>query len=393
MAKPPLPRLLLRTLYRLQQRIRGQIHNATSKAGKVEEGGILVCLGTLNHVRAFRPVLDRLPTEDITLLVFYGQVHDEMGRQGLDFLKGEAFIPTAGLGADDFLPTALKEAVKHFKPRLLVAMNSAFDSIGQERNIPTLIIRHGLLVDHPAHIQDVKHSHIACLGNLDRDLLEKKASIPSRRLHVTGFSRFDALLGQEFNRKELLHKYELSPSEKHILVVTQPHQNPWDLSPEEAKGFLVSVLKAGVELGKEGQKVCLIIKTHPREDPGFHKGLVEETGSSARVFSDAQASLQEICFLSDVMVTSFSTAGLEALLMNKPLVTVNFGGDKEPIPFHEKGGSLGVISEEELLPALQQALRGKTGKDVEGFLQQALGEQDRGASERIAKLIRSLAGP
>lgn len=352
----------------------------------------MVYLGELNHVRTIHPVLDELKSEDIILVPFRADIKAELRKLGRSYVEGEAFIPISSLGTDDFLPIALQRIVDKLEPKLLIAMNPSFEPIAGRTGIPSLMIRHGMLMDHPAHLHKLQNTHVACLGNHDQDLLHEKSGIPMDRLHITGFSRFDHIsCSQQFSKAEIIKKYGLDPSHKHILLVTQPHQNPWDLTKEEADHLVDAMLSGTVKLVNEGLPVQLLIKTHPRENPSFYFDPILEYKLDVKVFHDQVSSIQELICISDVVVTVSSTAGLEALLLDKPLVTINFSSDPEPIPFQTKGGSLGVNSEQDLVPTLKRALAGEQGPDVEGFINLTLHKQDGRSSERIAKLIRSLA--
>ncbi len=387
-------RTVLRFFYRLQLKARGEVFNLLvpkhEQGSEKDHGPVLVYIGTVNHIRTFAPVMEHLKDLNIVLVAFHRPVQEEMDRFGLEYLKGEAFMPLEALAEKEFLQDTLRQLIRGLSPSLVIAMNNAFDEFVQEFDIPSLVVRHTLLIEQPEHILAILGSHVACIGEHDCDLFSESLEVPRDHLHITGMPRFDSLVSAEFHREEILKKYHLDPEEKYIFLVTQHHDHPWEWSQEETKELLEAIFRAEKKFAEKGKKIRFLVKTHPRANVQFSKKIASDMGSAARIFADRDCKLQELLFISDVVVTAFSTAGLEAILMDKPLVTVNLSKEKELIPYQKKGGSLGVFKEEELVPTLERALAGEKGSDPQGFITYLVYKQDGKASERIAELVRTL---
>ena len=95
------------------------------------------------------------------------------------------------------------------------------------------------------------------------------------------------------------------------------------------------------------------------------------------------------------MITISSTTGLEALIMKKPLITVNFSGKPDAMPYAESGAAIGVYKPEDVRPAIKSVLenkdvREKLAKKAKLFIYEQCYKMDGKASERIVDLIKEI---
>ena len=59
------------------------------------------------------------------------------------------------------------------------------------------------------------------------------------------------------------------------------------------------------------------------------------------------------------MLTINSTAAIEAIILDKPVIVVNLTGEVDIMPYAQSGAALGVYKEEELVSAINDALNDK----------------------------------
>ena len=93
------------------------------------------------------------------------------------------------------------------------------------------------------------------------------------------------------------------------------------------------------------------------------------------------------------MITTFSTSGLEAVVLNKPVITINLTGRPDPVDYAEKGVAIGVYKGKNLYYAINNALY---NEDVRKSLLRERKKYKRDyfldgkASERISNVIESM---
>jgi CDP-glycerol glycerophosphotransferase (TagB/SpsB family) len=99
--------------------------------------------------------------------------------------------------------------------------------------------------------------------------------------------------------------------------------------------------------------------------------------------------LYELIFVSDVVIVPYSTVGIEAMRLRKPVIAMNMMGLHDDDPLINSGMPIVVNSDEEIIPAINQCLdiSSKILDDGELFAQKELGNIDGLSSDRITKLI------
>ena len=105
--------------------------------------------------------------------------------------------------------------------------------------------------------------------------------------------------------------------------------------------------------------------------------------------------LHPLIFISELVIVSHSTVGIEALILDKPLIDVNL----TKMPFYQdyvkEGVALGVRNEEDLLPAIKSILenevvRKKLEKNRQKYVYEHAYKMDGKAAERVTNLIKEM---
>lgn len=115
----------------------------------------------------------------------------------------------------------------------------------------------------------------------------------------------------------------------------------------------------------------------------------------AVVIPHAQHSLAELVPLCDALATAYSTAAFDAMLLGKPVVTVNLTGRPERYPFAASGAAIEIASREEALAKLRAALldaptRTHMQQRQQEFLREHFGPLDGQAAARAAAILVEL---
>jgi CDP-glycerol glycerophosphotransferase (TagB/SpsB family) len=98
----------------------------------------------------------------------------------------------------------------------------------------------------------------------------------------------------------------------------------------------------------------LVIKLHPSEKLEEYReipGMAEQ-----KVIICRDVDLYGLLHASELLMTVHSTVALEAMILDKPVITVNLTGKPDVMPYAESGAALGVYRKEDLAPAINKAL-------------------------------------
>jgi hypothetical protein len=133
---------------------------------------------------------------------------------------------------------------------------------------------------------------------------------PSQRLAVCGMVAADPLFADSGVRK--IPNFS-SDHAIRMLILSTAHER--SQKPELYRHFA----KFMVELVAAAPALCWTVKLHPAEDESFYQSLGETTYQSLHILPRG-TSLTEALAGSDIVGTIYSTAGLEAMIMNRPLI-------------------------------------------------------------------------
>ncbi len=162
-------------------------------------------------------------------------------------------------------------------------------------------------------------SKIALFGGNVKKMLIREGISPDR-LTVTGSSKFDNLIQfkDPFKKDSLKEKFGIPSEKKVVLVLTQWFVEAGVWSKKDREYFVYEIAKACVNL----KDVQLVIKLHPpHEKEADYREILKDLPISPLIYNFQ--SLHEIICISDVVVSVSSTAALEAMALNKPVLIVN----------------------------------------------------------------------
>ncbi len=228
-------------------------------------------------------------------------------------------------------------------------------------------------------------SKIAVAGDYTRNLFIKEG-IPSENIVVTGLPRGDGILSKSFDRDAFRKRLKLVADKPVVSLFTDAQVEHRLWTKRRRRDFIIKVLLACQEL----PEVQFVIKLHPYEDAAAYQHAVKELGWNIPVSKDIP--LHEMINASDAIMTGVSTTGLETLILNRPLIILNFYNQAEYIPYVSEGVAVGVNRARELPAAIRKVLYERqteemTARKRENFLHQHLYLQDGKASQRVADLI------
>ena len=214
--------------------------------------------------------------------------------------------------------------------------------------------------------------------------------VPPENVFVTGQLRFDLIWQKKFSRSQIMKELSVSEDVGIIVLATQPLVESYFWTEAERDEFTRVVVYAL----KEFSDKQLVIKLHPDEDMEVYQKILANIGEDKTIICQ-DIDIYELLNACELLMTAYSTVALEAMLFDKPVITLNLSGEPDFFPYAESGAAIGVYQKEELVPAIQKALydpevRNEMGRKRKEFVQEHAYIQDGQASKRVAELISRL---
>lgn len=270
-------------------------------------------------------------------------------------------------------------------------------SVGNTMNVPTLRVEHGevLIPEGGSTISALPSSNkIAVWGKNAKDWYVRNG-IDSDRLFITGPPRFDNLFHWKGNKERICKELGLDGGRPIVVFTTEEiigtRSFLYPLDGEELLRCMFNVIR-------ESPRVQIVIKpkrTIAEGDPILIEQIATEMNVRARTRITWNVNLHQLLYACDVLVANSSTTvALEAIILNKPVITINLTGKPDPGPYAENGAAIGIHGAKDLAPAIKKILENhevinKLQRNIERFLSETYRIDGR-ASQRVADLVEKI---
>ncbi len=216
-------------------------------------------------------------------------------------------------------------------------------------------------------------------GDYWKRLLVEKGNYPEESLKITGQIRTDIIprLLTKFTKDE-----NLNPENKKIIMFASQFQRDEKLRRQAALDCFESV--------KNRKDALLIIKLHPSEmnEKEYYHNLAKEV--SCRNYKVLYGyELYKLIAISDIVITSFSTVGAEAVYFHKPLI-IHDPLKQDLQGYHRQGVAFQAANAGDLQGLIEEIITGKRLPDplrYQEFIDEYAYRIDGKAVERILGAI------
>ena len=314
-----------------------------------------------------------------------------MARRFLDFLENRCrLLMTYVDGTENFIKAVDPDLVvltEDISPILRTITKTC-----KINEIPTLVIQHGVTGSDIGgfHVMPVEADVQAVWGSVSRDWGIRRGKAQETQV-VTGNPAYDSIASvPELVRSSAIYERLRLNKQKGIVAIATSWYQPVSSSytPEEDEAFIYEALRAM----KRFPEKQTVIKLHPSYSGEYREiaeDAVRQLGIEGVVVTEQF--LWELLYLCDLLITQTSTVGLEAMLLNKPVIAVRTLGVSNPCA--ECKGIVEVeMAEEELVSAIRDSLYNERLRETLAIkrkesLSDYAYNQDARAAERVACLI------
>lgn len=224
-----------------------------------------------------------------------------------------------------------------------------------------------------------------------------KNSYKANQIEIIGQPRFDQINEKTFNgeTEKLYKKLYLNNNFANIIYLpTKGITDGFYSSKSEELSIYVTMIEAlGKIIKRTGKDIRLIVKLHRDEKiENFKKIIPNRLLKYFILIQDVP--LYPLLNGCDLAITTASTAGFEALLINKPLLVVNFSGRPDFYDYCGAGAALSVYIKEDYEIKLQSLLfdrqvLGKLKKNRANFIKNEAYALDGRSADRACLIIKS----
>lgn len=278
--------------------------------------------------------------------------------------------PKLILGNDDLIflrpNSILDKGIK------LYIVQSAITTISKEKTICILMKNFKM--------NAMKSDKFFVTGNYFKEL--KVIAGTSKEIIIVGQTRYDSLynLQKECDRKSILRKIGLSDRKKIIIWTTTTNDNSYTENVEYIKTLYNIVNKYGYQL---------IIKPHPGESIQCINMYQKNKPKNSIIIKDKEIDIFSLIFVSDLLITKFSTTAIEAVLLNKPVIVMNFSKMEDQINYITEGIAIGAYNPVELEDVINKLINNPSilSTNRMEFIKRNMYALDGRATSRILKNI------
>lgn len=288
--------------------------------------------------------------------------------------------------------------VDTMRPEVMVVGNDltvegrAAALVASRRNVRSVVLAHGSVLEnstHGLHVADI----VTAYGEFQRRTLVQ-LGVKENHIRVTGAPYLDKLQKQTGTTDPALTK-QLNLSA----------DRPWVLVATSGPGHVISVeqhthtVRALIRACEQLPDIDFIVKLHRKDHPRYYRDLSKPIRSRFHVIRHGSPGFPTSIFDwlqgCSAILTGGSTVAIEAMLVDVPVITMDFTDELNRIPFVSAGATIHIRSEQELLSALERVAIYKNlpiglTKRVAEYLSGEFSMLDGNASERVVDVINQM---
>ena len=280
---------------------------------------------------------------------------------------------------------AFKRVLDLEKPKLILTLGESADTIrpmleyAKESHIKSIFLQHGVVKDTPVY-GEVLVDALAVWGAESKSEYVKR-EIDSKKIFIVGITKLDYIKNFKVDRAKIFNLLGLDESKPIFLYLTQPHE-------KTTNQRLTKIIFEGIK----DYDANIVLKLHPRESSAsFYEDIAKEFGLK---IACTHHNLNEMISVCDYVFGSTSSAGLEVLALEKPLIIVSLPEQKSRNIYLEKKAALIACNADEIKKAID-SLKDKLiikelDKSRKEFLKETLYKIDGKSSLRVVKMIQNL---
>jgi hypothetical protein len=241
-----------------------------------------------------------------------------------------------------------KQELNTVKPDLILCYSDeslpqmCYVLLAKRLSIKTISVQHGLDCES-FYLDEPYADYMLLWGSWRKVRYEKSKNIFNSKVEVLGNPEYDKFQNMSSDAVE----------GKYWLYVTRPHTSDKCYSPSRLETEGIDILKDLLKILKDYPDEKLIIKPHPYDYVEDYKMIISESGISNQIEISNKPPI-DLYAGARLVISEDSTAGLEAIMCERPLLHVHYASSPYTIPFQEYGVALFAANSMELRQMLER---------------------------------------
>ena len=269
--------------------------------------------------------------------------------------------------------------------------------IASRMNIPTLVIQHGVS-GQPLGMVPTFSTKVALWGKISQDYF-KNYGLESKKIIITGAPRLDKYVFLNKNKhlmnsiKETVYNEFSIEKTKKLILLTTTHNtyykrsNAMDLNHYEVEKMYNMVFNAMKNLPNSH----LIIKLRQNDIDKEIAFKIKELLKIKNVSIIDNYNIANLIVSCDCLISGYSTTVIEAMLLEKPIVIIDFRKNAEAIPLSQYNIGYKASNDKELLNGINNSFDNPILlENYEMFLKDYLYQIDGMSTNRVIKVVNNL---
>jgi glycosyltransferase involved in cell wall biosynthesis len=279
------------------------------------------------------------------------------------------------------------DLIAKVKPDIVILLNEISLSdrlaglVAAQAGISSISMQHGLYIGYA--YRKLATDKVIVWGNEPKKFWEKRGCKPGQVISVGSFAHE--------KWRDLIEKNRTVFPDRRRPQILFLGQNPAAfISAQTHRKTLDAVFRAI----QSCPEYYFIIKPHPAEDPEPYHSAYKKLASNSNVEIRITGSVEDVILESDLVITVFSTAGLEAMLLGKPVIVLNLSEEPSIAPYVLAAK---LVESAELLPgAIQRIVEDTEHQKAlisagKKYANEYFGILDGHAADRAVRVIQNLA--
>lgn len=296
----------------------------------------------------------------------------------------------------------LDKLYERFNPKLIVLREAVRESektivlAARNAGVATMVIQHGLLAEDNVYT----HLHadkIALWGSAGIEWYSKygneieKCVVTGKPLHDLTYRKKNL---KQFNRKDVLKRAGADPDKDMILFIPGYFQEAkLPISVYMLMDSTHASFEAVLKIAECFPEKEIIVKLHPYDPVDIKILLNSGLKKYKNIFIVKDIDIIDLIYASSLVITSiFSSAALDAVILDKPIITLNMYKRDDYVPFAQRGVALRVDDKQKACEAAREALEDaetikRLSANRESFIRDYAYKVDGNAAKRVKDLI------
>ncbi|HDR7785191.1 TPA: CDP-glycerol glycerophosphotransferase family protein [Bacillus wiedmannii] len=255
----------------------------------------------------------------------------------------------------------------------------ALTFLSRSEGIPSYCLQHGAIMGEEAYFPVFATKQVV-YGKYEQDWYLQRGGSESQ-IEILGHPRYDEIFNRTYmDKKELFKTLKIDPTTKVIFIATQP--------------FKTSFYTELTEKLVKDKKITVIIKPHPWEKG---RNLVGEYIKLSNLYPNVkyitnEVNMYDVILHANLVVISNSTVGLEAMLLDIPVVVYKSLLEDRDYKYYDTLDGLVNHSIEDLLSTVEKVLNDSSQSSIAKELRRKFINENypqEACTKRLINLIQS----